>query len=101
MSTLAKLTLTEALAELKTIDKRIVTKQNNILTYAARQDLIKDPLEKDGGSVKFVKEEKQGMNDLETRKVAIRRAIAKQMILRKFLSLPQRAPFIKRHLLNG
>jgi len=72
-----ELTITEALAELKTLDKRIEKKRESIFPYLARQDQTKDPLEKDGGSVKWIKQERQSLDDLEVRKVAIRRAIAK------------------------
>lgn len=71
-----KLTITEALAELKTTDKRLVKKREFIQQYIARQDIVKDPLEKDGGSVTAIARERQSMNDLTERKIAIRRAIA-------------------------
>lgn len=71
-----KLTITEALAELKTIDKRLEKKREFIKGYIARQDIVKDPLEKDGGSVTAIARERQSMRDLEERKLAIRRAIA-------------------------
>jgi hypothetical protein len=70
-----KLTITEALAELKTIDKRIDNKNTFVKNYLARQDMVKDPLEKDGGSVNAIKAEIQSINDLLTRKIAIRGAI--------------------------
>lgn len=70
-----KMTITEALAELKTIDKRIENKQTFVRNYLARQEMVKDPLEKDGGSVNAVRAEIQSINDLLTRKVAIRAAI--------------------------
>ena len=70
-----KLTITEALAELKTIDKRIENKNTFVKNYLARQDMVKDPLEKDGGSVNAIRAEIQSINDLLTRKIAIRGAI--------------------------
>lgn len=69
------LTITEALAETKTIDKRIAKKREAIGTYLARQEKVKDPLAADGGSVQFIKREEQAVSDLEERLVAIRRAI--------------------------
>jgi hypothetical protein len=70
-----KITLTEALAELKTIDKRIAKKREFVLGYLLRQEMFKDPLEKDGGSVSAIKREMQSIHDLEERKITIRRAI--------------------------
>jgi len=71
------LTITEALAELKTIQKRIDKKREYLMTYLVRQDGIKDPLEKDGGSVTVIARERQAIADLQTRHVAIRTAIQK------------------------
>lgn len=68
-------TITEALAELKVIDKRIDTKRLAIGQYVVRQEIVKDPLEKDGGSVTYIERERQAVKDLEDQKVAIRRAI--------------------------
>jgi len=70
-------TITEALAEIKTIGKRIEKKRQSVATYLARDLRLKDPLEKDGGSVKFVAEERQGIHDLSVRVVNIRTAIQK------------------------
>lgn len=71
------MTITEALAELKTIQKRIEKKREYVGAYLARQDGIRDPLEKDGGSPEVVKRERQAIADLETRIVAIRTSIQK------------------------
>src|SRR5277367_6394116 len=68
-------TITEALAELKTIDKRIQKKREFVLGYLLRQEMFKDPLERDGGSVSAIKREMQSIRDLEERKIGIRRAI--------------------------
>jgi len=70
-------TITESLAEIKTIGKRIEKKRQSVATYLARDLRLKDPLEKDGGSVKFIAEQRQGITDLENRIVAIRTAIQK------------------------
>jgi hypothetical protein len=72
---MAHITITEALAELKTIDKRIQKKREFVLAYLLRQEMFKDPLEKDGGSVSAIKREMQSIGDLEERKIAIRRAV--------------------------
>jgi len=69
------MTITEALAELKTIEKRIASKQQFVREYAFRIETLKDPFEKDGGSEKKILEEMQAISDLETRAVALRRAI--------------------------
>lgn len=69
------LTITEALAEIKTIQKRIEKKREFIGQFLARQDGIRDPLEKDGGSFEAIKRERQAITDLESRVVALRRGI--------------------------
>lgn len=69
------ITITEGLAEIKTIGKRITSKQEFILQNLARPDGVKDPLTKDGGSAAVVTRERQSIVDLETRVIAIRRAI--------------------------
>lgn len=69
------LTITEALAEIKTIGKRIEKKREYCLAFLARQDGVKDPLEKDGGSVEVIARERQGVADLEARLVALRAGI--------------------------
>ncbi len=68
-------TITEALQEIKTITKRLESKRSNILPYLARDARVKDPLEREGGSIEFVKKERQAIHDLEERIVAIRAAI--------------------------
>ena len=68
-------TITEALAELKTLGKRIEKKRESVAMFLTRQDGLKDPLEKDGGSVEFIKRERQAVKDLEQHHVNIRLAI--------------------------
>jgi hypothetical protein len=72
---MSKMTITEALAELKTINKRLQTKRQNTLQYVARDARVKDPLEREGGSVEFLRRERQAIRDLEKRVVDIRTAI--------------------------
>ena len=72
---MAQTTITEALAELKTIDKRIAKKREFVLSYLLRQEMFKDPLEKDGGSVSAIRREMQSIVDLEERRITIRRAV--------------------------
>jgi hypothetical protein len=67
--------ITEGLAELKTLAKRIEKKKEYIRTYLFRSEGLKDPLEKDGGSVEVLKRETQALSDLYRRVVAIRTAI--------------------------
>lgn len=67
--------ITEALAELKTIGKRMQKKQTFIASYLHRQEGLKDPLEKDGGSAVVLKNELQAIGDLNKRVVEIRTAI--------------------------
>ena len=69
------LTITEALAELKTLDKRIEKKIGSISSFVMRQDAFKDPLEKQGGSVNFIIAERQAISDLQDNAVSIRAAI--------------------------
>ncbi len=71
------LTITEALAEIKTIGKRLEKKRDGIMPYIARQDGVRDPFEKDGGSTSFIAAERQGIRDLGSRIVALRTGIQK------------------------
>lgn len=69
------MTITEALAEIKTILKRIQSKKEFIGQYLIRLENVKDPLEKDGGSFKNIEQELQAISDLEDRIVELRRNI--------------------------
>ncbi len=69
------LTITEALAEIKTIGKRLEKKREGIMPFLARQDGVRDPLEKDGGSVAHVAAEFQGIADLGKRVITLRAGI--------------------------
>lgn len=69
------LTITEALAEIKTIGKRIEAKRTFINGILWRPEAIRDPHEKDGGSSQLIARERQAIGDLETRVVNLRRAI--------------------------
>jgi hypothetical protein len=70
------MTITEALAEIKTITKRIASKREFVETYQYRLDSLKDPLDKDGGSEKAVLEAMQSITDLEDRIVLLRKGIS-------------------------
>jgi len=74
----AKYTITEGLAEIKTILKRIQTKHAFIVGNVGRPEKIKDPLVKEGGSEKVVARERQAHADLLDRIVKIRGAIQKK-----------------------
>lgn len=72
---MAQTTITEALAELKTIGKRVESKQAFVSQYVARQEIVRDPLLNQGGSAAAIKAELQSIADLQERAVAIRLAI--------------------------
>ncbi len=69
------ITITEALAEIKTVNKRVASKKTFILDYLSRLEGVKDPLDKDGGSYQAIKRERQAVADLEKRVVTLRRGI--------------------------
>lgn len=69
------MTITEALAEIKTIGKRIQSKRNFINQYLYRMESMKDPLEKSGGSYQTIRQEMQAVADLEKRLIELRRGI--------------------------
>lgn len=70
-----RMTITEALAEIKLIDKRVEKKGEFIASYLVRQNALVDPLGDSGGSRKVLEQERQAIADLLARKVTIRRAI--------------------------
>lgn len=69
------MTITEALAEIKTIGKRLQKKREAVLNNLGRDSRVVDALE--GGSVEYIKRERQAIEDLEKRVIAIRTAIQK------------------------
>ena len=70
-----KMTITEALAEIKTIGKRLDKRRQFIRDHLVRIDRIKDPLEDQGGTRQVIERELQAVGDLEERLVALRSAI--------------------------
>jgi hypothetical protein len=72
---MSKLTITEALQEIKTIGKRLEKKRQTVGQYLARDSRFHDPFEKDGGSAKFIQAERQSIADLESRVISIRTSI--------------------------
>lgn len=71
------MTITEALAEIATIDKRLPKKLADMVPYVARPDQVRDPFERSGGSEKYLREERQSYQDLLRRKIELRAAVAK------------------------
>lgn len=69
------MTITEALAEIKMINKRLISKRDFVKKNIMRSDAMKDPMEKDGGSAAVLKAEMQSIDDLEKRIVELRRSI--------------------------
>lgn len=72
---MTKITITEALAEIPTILKRIEKKREFVQSFLYRQSAVRDPHEKDGGSSELIERERQAIVDLENRIIAIRNAI--------------------------
>jgi hypothetical protein len=70
-----KITITEGLAKIKTIGKRIEKKRDMVTKYLCRQNSFKDPFEADGGSKAVIAKEIQAINDLLKLWIGIRNAI--------------------------
>ena len=70
-----KTTVTEALASLKTIVKRVDSKREALRKHCAHYSHLKDPLAASGGSAAFWKAETQAIRDLHDRSLTIRTAI--------------------------
>jgi len=68
-------TITEGLAELKTIAARLAKKKQFVGSQLIREADRLDPLDKQGGSMNVLKSEMQAIHDLEERIVSIRSAI--------------------------
>lgn len=75
------LTVTEALAELKVIGKRVEAKEQFIKDYLYRQAIVRDPHADKGGTPKLISEARQAIRDLEDRKVKIRLAIQQKNLV--------------------
>lgn len=69
------MTITEALAEIKTIDARIQKKIAFAADHVVRQEAFRDPLAGQGGSRKVVAEHMQSIRDLAEYKLELRAAI--------------------------
>lgn len=75
MSEITKITITEALSEIKLMDKKAQKKAEFIVRYLVQLELAKDPLTEHGGSRNVIAQERQAMDDLLERKIVIRRFI--------------------------
>jgi hypothetical protein len=72
---MSKLTITEALAQIKTIAKRVEQKERLITTNIARQERFKDPLIKDGGQAAVIAQQRQAIHDLHEEIIVLRAGI--------------------------
>lgn len=72
---MATQTITEALAEIKTIDKRLAAKRDEVTKVVVRDARVVDPKAGEGGSEKYVAELMQSITDLELRWMRLRAAI--------------------------
>lgn len=72
---MGQMTITEALAEIKTIGKRVGKKESFILEHIVGQSGLEDPLGTDGGSRMVIARERQAITDLHERVIRIRGAI--------------------------
>ena len=70
-----RITITEALAEVKTIGKRMEKKREAIREYLGRDVRLRDPMESSGGSREYIRRERQALRDLGTRLLNLRQAI--------------------------
>lgn len=71
------MTITEALAEIKLITKKVAKKREVIQGHLTRYEHLADPYAASGGSAQMIKEEIQSVGDLEDKLVRIREAISK------------------------
>ncbi|MCI0429563.1 MAG: hypothetical protein L0210_03335 [Rhodospirillales bacterium] len=89
MATKTTITITEALAELATLQKRIEKKRESVRQYLARQEQLKDPLEREGGSRTYIERERQSIRDLEERIIRIRQNVQAANIANQLTVLGQ------------
>ncbi len=72
------MTITEGLAEIKTISKRLAKKRQFVLDNLFLEGRAKDPFENEGGSTTVIVNARQSILDLEARIIDIRSAINKK-----------------------
>ena len=58
-------TITSALAELKLITKRLDRKKDFVRSFLWRQEIMTDPLERQGGSIEAIKRTLQAIGDAQ------------------------------------
>lgn len=68
-------TITQAMAEIKTLGKRIAKKREFIAGNILRPEVVKDPLHSQGGSSEVIRRELQAISDMQQEIVSIRAAI--------------------------
>lgn len=78
---MATITITEALADIKTTQARIEKKRGAVKQYLARDSRMMDPMEAEGGSKIFVQRERQSIRDLEAKIVKTRTAIQSKNLI--------------------
>jgi hypothetical protein len=71
-----KMTITEALAEIKLCERKLEKKWDAVKTNTHRFEHVKDPYASEGGSKVAISREVQSIKDIEERIVKIRTAIA-------------------------
>lgn len=71
-----KMTITEALAEVKTIGKRVEKQRDFVGKFLTRPEQLKDPLAKEGGSESLIANALDSIRDLEQTVIRIRLAVA-------------------------
>jgi hypothetical protein len=71
----SSMTITEGLAETKTLNARMDKKRQAIANNLVRDARLKDPMTDDGGQVEYVRAERQSIDDLGKRLVNIRTSI--------------------------
>lgn len=68
-------TITQALAEIRTLEKRVMKKRDFIESNLHRQEVYKDPLLNEGGQPQIIRQEQQAITDLLNRQVRLRMRI--------------------------
>jgi len=74
--TKVRMTVTEALSKINLTQKKIADKRSAFPQYISRPEMMKDPLETEGGSEKYITEQRQAIRDLEAYLIALRVAVA-------------------------
>lgn len=75
------MTITEALAEIRTLEKRVAKKREEIQQYLYRQHGIRDEMEDHGGSAAYIEKLEQSIADLLSEHTWIRTEIQRMNLL--------------------